>query len=1147
MFSFKNEKDYVDLSLELSDETDWRVETLRTFNHHLDITALAVDSISGLFAVGTSKGNIYLYGSPGVECRLSITDPPGTKVRLLQFAISAFKLLCVDDHDRMHIWDLAAAGKPRLQKIVNFPHPVNCITASPAHTHAFVALSNGEIKTYDLLCLRTSSYVIPNLWTAYEEKRMACGSPLPSVPGSSIIVDIFEHPRALDILFVTHAGGVVLYDLKQRCASRTFELVNPPGAPGGAGFHAPDILTHRRPAVTAVAIHPSGHVLCVGYADGSLAFWALDDEDRPLLVRTLDSVDDEDVNTVDTSRLEIAQANPHGANFPPREPIFKLTWSGFPNSSDPRGGETVLTVLGGLLHGYASGITALLFPALAPPAPPPPSPRSSAQAIAQHPLHPKMRSAMRASLLPHDVYTYPTLGVPQDFLLIPHSSPHFGGAWDPQAILLLSDSGMDSFGETRSVEACEFPPPSFGVSGAQAAHPALKPLGQEANAEGEDPQTVLDQDLAETLQLLSLSRDPGLLGLPFSLSGVLGSTLVRVDKGAYEILVRDEREGAVDAMLPVKGGIAWVEDPEGQMKLMRYQPHRLLITYHPDYTVRFQDLSPQLLISKSPDAPLQSAFPALLPALTIELTPLLIDPLLGLVQSTDSSSTTSKTKADEPEGDPTIAYVKFAVESHECVTVLSNGAVVLHRLGSANVTSGYIPEPKKLFDEELIHLQHLRVRSGLRFQPFLGIKPGNGHVSACAISDIGFLAVAYSSGTLLIIDLRGPKVILRRSHSEKSVLHRHGERDPIVSLSWTVCGLSSEPAPSIRLLGTVASGATTLYTIVRSGDGAWNVSASPHSLEAAQRPLPGGSVVLDAKTGARVLASRSGLAAALRAGQHDAAENDLREAHRHTLWVSTGAKGARCVADLTGERIAKADWSNKAGAVLQTEVIERNGGSVLVAFTEHQEALVYSLPFLELLLTLQLPPSFALPFTTDDSGDIVSHTLHPSGLARFTYLYTLFGTRRTSPYAAPVIDLTYGRGTIPPHPQPVSLTPTSVISSWLGYLAGQGAMTGDQVDTLLAGPDRPVPPPTAAQRPIARPAPAQAMSEGTSSLTATAGSMSSGVGDLYNRLGNALAERGQMLGDLQESFDSLEQGSKKMVSQAKNLAAQQSAKRWFNF
>lgn len=47
-----------------------------------------------------------------------------------------------------------------------------------------------------------------------------------------------------------------------------------------------------------------------------------------------------------------------------------------------------------------------------------------------------------------------------------------------------------------------------------------------------------------------------------------------------------------------------------------------------------------------------------------------------------------------------------------------------------------------------------------------------------------------------------------------------------------------------------------------------------------------------------------------------------------------------------------------------------------------------------------------------------------------------------------------------------------------------------------------------------------------------ANSASAGANSLYNRLGNALAERGEMLSGLQESFDALETGSKNMVSQA---------------
>ena len=82
--------------------------------------------------------------------------------------------------------------------------------------------------------------------------------------------------------------------------------------------------------VTSIAVHPSGHFFAVGHADGSIAFWAVEDDNKPLLVRTLDAVD---VNLVDPSALD------HKAPKFVREPIFKLSWSGFPNSQDPQIGR----------------------------------------------------------------------------------------------------------------------------------------------------------------------------------------------------------------------------------------------------------------------------------------------------------------------------------------------------------------------------------------------------------------------------------------------------------------------------------------------------------------------------------------------------------------------------------------------------------------------------------------------------------------------------------------------------------------------------------------------------------------------------------------------------------------------------------------
>lgn len=59
---------------------------------------------------------------------------------------------------------------------------------------------------------------------------------------------------------------------------------------------------------------------------------------------------------------------------------------------------------------------------------------------------------------------------------------------------------------------------------------------------------------------------------------------------------------------------------------------------------------------------------------------------------------------------------------------------------------------------------------------------------------VGFMAVAYTSGLLLVVDLRGPRVILRNdSHTPEGggFLRRHAEHEPIQSLAWTCCALAS--------------------------------------------------------------------------------------------------------------------------------------------------------------------------------------------------------------------------------------------------------------------------------------------------------------------------------------------------------------------
>lgn len=310
-----------------------------------------------------------------------------------------------------------------------------------------------------------------------------------------------------------------------------------------------ELLSHRRPPVTCLAIHPAGHFFAVGYADGTVAFWAVEDEDHPLFVRTIDDL--EEVNLVDGDKIE--QYLPSGKGptqsherSPDREPVFKISWSGFKNSSDPRGGETALTVLGGMLPGDGSGVNVLWLPPFNPPEPP-------AASGVHKGLHPFLRKAMRESLFPTKSYFYNTAGPTQDFLLVPKESPHFACAFDPLAILLLSDA----VGDTRALDGFQYPPPEF-----LAFSTTVEDTGPADEAEPRHTSDVLSEDLASTLEAMTMTDDPKALKMPPPMrtgnGGVDHAEIIKLELEAYETFTSTNTVD--DLGLSLKGGIARVDE-----------------------------------------------------------------------------------------------------------------------------------------------------------------------------------------------------------------------------------------------------------------------------------------------------------------------------------------------------------------------------------------------------------------------------------------------------------------------------------------------------------------------------------------------------------------------------------------------------------
>jgi syntaxin-binding protein 5 len=228
--------------------------------------------------------------------------------------------------------------------------------------------------------------------------------------------------------------------------------------------------------VSCMAVHPTGHFFAAGYEDGSIALWATEDEDKPLLVRSIEEVD---INLINEELLNLA-LEPSGSEPSDKqapEPIYKLAWSGYSNSTDPRGGTHTLAALGGGRGKEFSGVTVFSFSAFNP---------TDGGTDPKVPLPPPIRKTMQDCLSNPGVYSYQSESTVSDFLLLPRDTPHFAGNFDPVAIVLV----FVGDGDKRSISIMEFPPPSLAIV---PKHPGMARNVSSSTADD------IGEDLAETL------------------------------------------------------------------------------------------------------------------------------------------------------------------------------------------------------------------------------------------------------------------------------------------------------------------------------------------------------------------------------------------------------------------------------------------------------------------------------------------------------------------------------------------------------------------------------------------------------------------------------------------------------------------------
>ena len=303
-----------------------------------------------------------------------------------------------------------------------------------------------------------------------------------------------------------------------------------------------------------MAVHPTGHFFAAGYEDGSIAVWATEDEDKPLLVRSVEEVD---VNLVNEQLLNLAlePSGSESSDKPVPEPIYKLAWSGYSNSPDPRGGTHTLAVLGGGRGKESSGVNVFSFSAFNP---------TDSGTDPNVALPPPMRKAMQDCLSNPGVHCYQSDRVVSDFLLLPRDTPHFAGNFDPIGIVLICNGD----GDERSISITEFPPPSLEI------------VPKDPGTLGNVPSSTADnieEELAETLHEMQRSSDPEELTLPNLLwtgsSSVVGGKILALGTAAYGSLCIQDL-GASGSEYGLRGGAAWMNGKSDDSMHAKVRPKR---------------------------------------------------------------------------------------------------------------------------------------------------------------------------------------------------------------------------------------------------------------------------------------------------------------------------------------------------------------------------------------------------------------------------------------------------------------------------------------------------------------------------------------------------------------------------------------------
>ncbi|KAI9845058.1 MAG: hypothetical protein M1838_001915 [Thelocarpon superellum] len=322
--------------------------------------------------------------------------------------------------------------------------------------------------------------------------------------------------------------------------------------------------------------------------------------------------------------------------------------------------------------------------------------------------------------------------------------------------------------------------------------------------------------------------------------------------------------------------------------------------------------------------------------------------------------------------------------------------------------------------------------------PLTLLGPQQGYITALSMSDVGFTAVGYSDGTVIIIDLRGPAIISRSRVNEVAKPNKRGSirrsnsqaqattESPTV-LEFGVMSLETDDYSSILLFVGTDHGRVLTMKLLPKGGGGYTVQVAG----------------VNAADGAVLAISPVNVENGAAADANPMAVANLRKGLKVNGVILVTTKAGAMIFRPPSAKGAQKIWDSLM--CLSAAVVEEveGRGTVLVGIFGDGSARAFSVPGLREISRAPINKILDVARLSEaiitSSGDVVGWT-GPSEIA----LLSVWGTGQTLPKSS---DKMFN---------PAAVIPPRPTISNMEWISGTQFVSPSDLDVLIGGPDRPM-------------------------------------------------------------------------------------------